>query len=63
MKQLFIILCVTLGVTAFAQDKPAEVKPNPNAPKIKFAQEAFDFGTDFETGLARKRHEKTGGPR
>lgn len=48
MKQLFLILCVTVGVTAFAQDKPAEVKPNPNAPKIKFAQEAFDFGTVVE---------------
>jgi hypothetical protein len=48
MKQIFLMLCVTLGVTAFAQDKPAEVKPNPNAPKIKFAQEAFDFGTVVE---------------
>ena len=48
MKQLFLMLCVTIGVTAFAQDKPAEVKPNPNAPKIKFVQESFDFGTVVE---------------
>ncbi len=48
MKQLFLMLCVTIGVTAFAQDKPAEVKPNPNAPKIVFEQESHDFQTVIE---------------
>lgn len=49
MKHLLLFLCVTLGVGTFAQEvKPAEIKSNPNAPKIKLVQESFDFGTVIE---------------
>lgn len=45
MKKIAFVLTLLSGMIAYAQEtKPA----NPNAPKIKFAEESHDFGTVME---------------
>jgi archaellum component FlaG (FlaF/FlaG flagellin family) len=59
MKKYFFLACIgfILSATSFAQGKHEEAKApvtppaatnNPNAPKLKFAEETYDFGTVVE---------------
>lgn len=45
MKKFFSVIVIAFAALAvFAQEEKKEVAANPNAPKMKFKEETFDFG-------------------